>query len=207
MSSKKKPVPILSPKERSDLSWKMYLQAQGAFCSAEILNEHIDNKDVGRVGMYPKDPSRVQYLLGPHMFTLYAFSLELYFKLIIVKENGIQRDTHDLYQLYSELPEHIRFAIDFYYKNPPSHFAREVFDGRAKLAEIGAPDTLDGIIKMGRHAFRDSRYYYEEGKSIFLLLPEVIFATRQYIYDNNPKWPRTLHIGDDPVSSPFSGNA
>jgi hypothetical protein len=114
---------------------------------------------------------------------LKSFTVELYLKSLLAEEFGTVPITHDLYELFRQLPRNTKATL----RKRHLHLAVND-DFLVGLHESGFIVSLDTLLKINKDAFEQYRYIHEgKAKSAFLL--EVfINCARQYILERHPDW-------------------
>jgi HEPN domain-containing protein len=133
-----------------------------------------------------RDFARYQWAPLP-MLMNEAFALELYLKTLHLIVFEKMPRTHDLYELYSSLPERDHAGLIHYYEQVVSSLPPVQENG------IAPDDRLEALILALRTAFEDVRYFFEREQSYtFKSLHYVLRAAREYLasikYDEIPRF-------------------
>lgn len=120
---------------------------------------------------------------------LSAFASELYIKSLLCLETGKVPQHHNLKSLFRELsPETQKRLKELWNDYSKHHDRQRVYDAIRKLPDGQNVRTdLDYALDVGADAFRQIRYIYETGQTIFLLgdFPNML---RQVIIERIPWW-------------------
>lgn len=179
----------------------MYRTAEGFYFAMHLLKRRTIGEAKATLKKLPfKVIGPTDRLLAPQ-FALQAFSLELYFKALLQRENGsLPKNGHDLQKLFQNLNDITQAAIKYEYENCPQESAMQ----RAAMAKSGLPVDFDSCLQISKDAFVEQRYIYEHSEWPDVLLEDILGAVRSYIYRNYADWMYSLPPIDMSVP-PISG--
>jgi len=168
--------------------------------SKQSQNERIDPaRAFGIATMYHKAAERLleAYIMDvkgsqadtgtllPQMM-LSAFAAELYMKVAYATENGGRKapGRHDLKKLFDGLSEPFRDALRQQWKKD-SHGLMVGFSRR----DIQSPNLdFDVNLVLGRNAFEELRYAYEDSKMISFFLGNLPAVLHRLLLSLHPEW-------------------
>ena len=133
-------------------------------------------------------PEQLPYIMHPAM-VLSAFASELYFKSLLCLETGDVPQTHNLKALFRAVSADARKRLetlwDAYNSEPTRVKALDLIRASPGGHELRL--DLAYALDVGADAFREIRYIYESGNTIFLLsdFPNLL---RQVILERMPWW-------------------
>ena len=105
-----------------------------------------------------------------------AFALELYLKTLHLIAFEQMSGTHDLYELYSSLPQEDRAGLTHYYEELVSKLPQVREQG------VASDNRLEALVLTLRSAFEDVRYMFERGQPYeFKTLHFVLRAAHGYL--------------------------
>jgi hypothetical protein len=125
------------------------------------------------------------------LFMLGGLTIELLLKTFHMRDHGKIPRSHDLADLYRNLPSATRIAIKKRYKTGPAAAQRKkLFDAIEKTAGSRPSSDLAELLDSASRAFETYRYSYEEppeGYPDFLLsdLPQLLVDV---LVEGNPNW-------------------
>lgn len=116
---------------------------------------------------------------------LESLAAELYLKALLAIAPGTVPKSHDLYELFRQLPRNTKATL----RKRHSEVARkDAF--LMSLCESGFELSLDSLLKLNKDSFAQYRYLHEgKAKSAFLL-SVFIECARQFILELHPEWER-----------------
>ncbi|MBC6988557.1 hypothetical protein [Hymenobacter sp. BT491] len=122
--------------------------------------------------------------------SLGAFTLELYFKCLLLEQIGRlnpgEKMTHNLVELFNALPDETKLTIsrysdEFVSRDPDYEAMKQVIPGFSTSVEY--------FIESGQNAFEEFRYLYEsDATSPMYIMGTVVWAARKYILELHPEW-------------------
>ena len=166
----------MNPKQSKPASEKWLFQSaesfnNGANALKALRQADIHGKHIGDLAL-----SRL---------VLQSFAVELYLKAPLAVEFATVPTTHDLYELFRNLPRNTKATLR---KRHTDLAIKDDF--LAGLHKSGFIVSLDVLLKINKDAFEQYRYIHEgKAKSAFLLSVFVECA-RQYILERHPEWER-----------------
>ncbi len=123
--------------------------------------------------------------------SLYAFSLELYLKCLLVLSGSTSVPaTHDISELFRNLPKNTRIRIERYWSKLMIKLGEDVIKRLMRWSKSSTL-TLESAISNCSNYFEEWRYLFEmpkTGVTVELAMLAVIVMIRSFILGLEPEW-------------------
>jgi hypothetical protein len=129
-----------------------------------------------------------------------AFASELYFKTLIAIDGKRPPRSHDLLDLFLELPSGMQGRLESRW-NPITRDREELLKNIDRKENAPIPRALRDALAEGREGFERLRYIYEGGNPFRFILSDLPLALRRTILDLQPSWAQQdgLFLGRTPA--------
>ncbi|MET4477994.1 hypothetical protein [Bradyrhizobium sp. F1.13.3] len=151
---------------------------------AMLLNAEEFRKAAIMLESYPFLSGLDPHIIIP-MMVCYAFATEMYLKFLLSHVTGRDvPETHDLEELFRNLPKPVKRRIKKAWENPPGI---EANIRNAIESKLGRSRSFEETLSDSAHAFVSLRYHYELGNVTgFNFSGDLLGAIRRVIFELYP---------------------
>lgn len=153
------------------------VSAENAFRTAEAFSEASE-------GLHKSGREGNDKLLVLVFATLASFQLEMYLKCLLLVEQGLHREGHDVLKLFRCLSDKTQAELTAAHDEYQSDFPPAL----AELKRRNIPSDLITLLDRGRRAFMDFRYAHENKGNSFWALTGLTRLIRERILRLRPEW-------------------